>query len=248
MEPSGRTLRAAVDVHGVDFSYGAVQVLFNVSLSVAEGEIIALLGTNGAGKSTLLRVLCGLESPAAGSVAVAGQETTGRSVVEMVERGVVLVPGGKAVFPDLTVADNLAIGAYPLRRQPREVARRTDGVLALFSGLRDRLGTAAGRLSGGEQQQLALAKALLLEPSVLCIDELSLGLAPNVVERLLANVRTVNERGTTIILVEQSLNVAAALCERAVFMEKGAVRFEGRTADLLERDDVARAVFLGTGA
>jgi len=232
-------------VEDVDFAYGTVQVLFGASLHVDRGELLALLGTNGAGKSTLLRVVCGLARPRAGRVLFDGDDVSGRSVVDMVGRGIVMVPGGRAVFADLTVRENLQVGAYPLRRDPQAVKERSEQVVELFPALAGRMGVAAGRLSGGEQQQLALAKAFLLDPTLLCIDELSLGLAPNVVEVLLAAVRRMNQAGTTVVLVEQSLNVAAALCDRAVFLEKGAVQFEGRTRDLLERSDIARAVFLG---
>ena len=222
-----------------------MQVLHGVGLDVAAGELVALLGPNGAGKSTLLRVVAGLARPSAGSVLLDDDDVTGASAVDLVGRGVVLLQGGKAVFGDLTVAENLDIGAYTLRRERGLAQERRRAVLDLFPALAPRLQQRAGSLSGGEQQQLALAKALLLDPGLLLIDELSLGLAPVVVESLLGTVRSINAAGTTIVLVEQSLNVAAGLCDRAVFMEKGEVRFEGRTADLLERSDIARAVFFG---
>ncbi|HVF75540.1 MAG TPA: ABC transporter ATP-binding protein [Acidimicrobiales bacterium] len=238
-------LGARLRVTGIDFSYGSVQVLHDVSLDVAPGEMVALLGTNGAGKSTLLRVVSGLSRPSAGRVELDGADVTRADPVDLVGRGVVLLQGGKAVFADLTVAENLHVGAWTLRRNRQLVQERSEAVLDLFPALKARLGQRAGSLSGGEQQQLALAKAMLLSPRALLIDELSLGLAPVVVEALLDRVRAVNATGTTVVLVEQSLNVAAGLCERAVFMEKGAVRFEGRTVDLLERSDIARAVFFG---
>jgi len=234
-----------VEIDALDFSYGTLQVLFDVSLHVDEGEILALLGTNGAGKSTLLRVLAGLALPDGGRIVLNGHDVTKAGVTEMVRRGLVLLPGGKAVFPDMTVAENLDIGGYTQRRLPQLRARRRAQVLELFPRLRERLNQTAGSLSGGEQQQLALAKAFQLEPKVLCIDELSLGLAPVIVESMLDAIKAIRAAGTTVVLVEQSLNVAASICERAVFMEKGAVRFEGSPAELLERDDIARAVFLG---
>lgn len=232
-------------LEGIEFSYGAVRVLFGIDLQVAPGEMLALLGTNGAGKSTALKVAAGLAAPSAGRVLFDGQDVTAEGVVERVERGLVMVPGGRAVFPDLTVRENLEVGAYSLRRDQARTAERIELSLAAFPALKERLGVQAGVLSGGEQQQVALAKAFLLEPRLLCIDELSLGLAPVIVEGLLEAVRAVARAGTAVVLVEQSLNVAASLCERAVFLEKGEVRFEGRTAELLERNDVARAVFLG---
>ena len=236
---------AVLRTEHIDFSYGSLQVLFDVSIDVRPGEALALLGTNGAGKSTLLKVIAGLERAAGGRVEFAGQDTTGVEAEEMVRRGLVLVPGGRGVFPDMTVAENLEMQSFLLRHNRQEVRTRTEKVLTVFPRLAERLGQRAGTLSGGEQQQLALAKALLLEPTVLCIDELSLGLAPVIVGELLAIVEQIRETGVSLVLVEQSLNVAAAMCERAVFLEKGAVQFEGATADLLERDDIARAVFLG---
>jgi ABC-type branched-subunit amino acid transport system ATPase component len=145
----------------------------------------------------------------------------------------------------MTVEENLEIQALTIRARPSVVDERRATVLGLFPRLRERLRQPAGSLSGGERQQLALAKAVLLDPAVLCIDELSLGLAPIVVQDLLEIVHRINATGTSVVLVEQSLNIASELCGRAIFLEKGAVRFEGRTADLLERDDLARAVFLG---
>ncbi|HWC36575.1 MAG TPA: ABC transporter ATP-binding protein [Mycobacteriales bacterium] len=233
-------------VRGIDFSYGRLQVLFGVSLEVSHGEAVALLGTNGAGKSTFLRVVSGLERPSRGSISFSGRDFAERSAEDRVRDGLVLVPGGKAVFADLTVHENLEMAGFTIRRDSRAVRAGILRAYELFPRLAERRSQRAGTMSGGEQQQLALAKAVLLEPKVLCIDELSLGLAPTVVEALLEAVRGIRATGVSLIVVEQSLNVAAAICERAVFMEKGEIRFEGKTAELLERDDLARAVFLGT--
>ena len=234
-----------LEVDGVDFSYGRLQVLFGVSLRLNRGECLALLGTNGAGKSTLLRVVSGLEKPSTGRVVLDGNDVTGMPAEQLVGRGLALVTGGRAVFSDMTVAENLEIQSLTVRKRRDWVRERRDRVLETFPRLGERLSQQAGSLSGGEQQQLALAKALLLDPLVLCIDELSLGLAPVVVEQLLETVRKINEGGTSVVLVEQSLNIAAEVCGRAMFMEKGEIRFEGQTAELLERDDIVRAVFLG---
>ena len=234
-----------LEARNIEFSYGRLQVLFGISLAVAPGEALALLGTNGAGKSTLLRVLSGLETPSSGEVLLNGEAVTGAPAETLVGQGLVLIPGGRSVFPDMTVDENLELQALTVRHRADWVRERLDHVFELFPRLRERLRQPAGSLSGGEQQQLALGKAILLEPSVLCIDELSLGLAPIVVHELLEIVRRIKETGIAVLLVEQSLNIACQLCERAVFLEKGAVRFEGRAADLLERDDIARAVFLG---
>jgi ABC-type branched-subunit amino acid transport system ATPase component len=236
-------MTASLDAAGIDFSYGQTQILFGASLHAEAGESLALVGTNGAGKSTLLRVIAGLERPSAGRVSLGDEDITGVPAHQVVERGLVLIQGGKAVFHDLTVAENLDIVSLSARRQARELSHRRSAVLATFPALESALPRRAGTLSGGQQQQLALAKALLLTPKVLCIDELSLGLAPIVVEALISVVRDIQRQGVTIVLVEQSLNVAAALCDRAVFMEKGAVRFDGLARDLVERDDLARAVF-----
>jgi ABC-type branched-subunit amino acid transport system ATPase component len=236
---------AALNVRDINFAYGHLQVLFDISLDVAQGEALALLGTNGAGKSTLLRVICGLERPSTGSVRFDGRDITGVPAERLAWRGLGLIPGGRAVFTDLTVDENLEMQALGIRRQRALVRERMDRVFTTFPRIAERRSQKAGLLSGGEQQQLALAKALLLDPQLLCIDELSLGLAPVVVGELLEIVRGLNESGVTLIVVEQSLNIAAELCDRAIFLEKGEVRFEGRTAELLEQDDIARAVFFG---
>lgn len=230
-------------LRGVDFSYGQLQVLFGVDLEVRAGEILGLLGTNGAGKSTVLRVLSGLASPQRGSVAFQDQDVSKVPAEQLVTRGLVMVPGGKAMFTDLTVVESLEIGARLLPKEQRKerIARELDR----FPRLAERRTSPSGALSGGEQQQLAIAKALLLDPALLCIDELSLGLAPVIVEGLLQTVRDVRDAGSTVIVVEQSLNIAASLCDRAVFLEKGTVRFEGAPKELLERGDIARSVFLG---
>jgi ABC-type branched-subunit amino acid transport system ATPase component len=229
----------------LDFSYGKLQVLFGVNIEVFKGEALALLGTNGAGKSTWLRAVCGLEAPAGGKVIFEERDITGRPAERLVSEGLVLIPGGRAVFTDMTVDENLQMQALTVRKNKSWLKERREVVLDTFPRLAERLTQHAGSLSGGEQQQLALAKALLLDPKLLCIDELSLGLAPVIVGELLEIVGKIHQSGVTLILVEQSLNIACELCGRAVFLEKGQVRFEGRTSDLLERDDIARAVFLG---
>ncbi len=234
-----------LDVERIEFAYGRLQVLFGITLSVAPGEALALLGTNGAGKSTLLKVISGLEAPTAGAVEFLGADITGEPAEQVVRRGLVMIAGGRTVFPDMTIDENLDIQAMLIRKQKDVVAERRARVFDIFPRLRERLSQQAGSLSGGEQQQLTLAKALMLDPKLLCIDELTLGLAPVAVEPLLDAVRAIHATGVALIVVEQSLNVAADICERAVFLEKGEVRFEGKTAELLERDDIARAVFLG---
>ena len=235
----------ALQLNNIDFSYGPVQVLFDVAFEVRKGETLALLGTNGAGKSTILRVISGLGIPQRGVVRLGGRTVTYTSPQLRSRLGIQQLPGGKGVFPDMTVRQNLVMGAYIHRSDGDDVARRITSVLELFPDLERRQDQRAGSMSGGQQQMLALARVLLHEPEVLLIDELSLGLAPTVVHDLLELVERLQERGQTIILVEQSLNVALSIADRAIFLEKGQVRFEGSAQELLERDDMARAVFLG---
>ncbi|MEO6206065.1 MAG: ATP-binding cassette domain-containing protein [Mycobacteriales bacterium] len=230
---------------GVDVSYDKVQILFGVDLDVEQGEIIALLGTNGAGKSTLLKAVSGLVDPHGGTILFGGVDITHESAVDTAKRGIVQVPGGKAVFPTLTVAEHFRAGCWLYDKDdPAEIAARTAQVLEMFPRLTERWGQMAGNLSGGEQQQLALGMAFVAKPRLLIIDELSLGLAPAIVAQLLGIVRQIHAEGATIILVEQSVNVALTIATRAYFMEKGEVRFSGPTAELLERDDILLSVFL----
>ena len=236
-----------LQVRHIDFSYGKVQVLFDCGFDLQRGETLALLGTNGAGKSTLLRAVSGLGMPDRGVVRLDGTTITYLDAEDRVARGVVQLPGGKAIFPGLTVGENLVVGANSFVWDQRKTKQKLSEVLDMFPRLTERVDQRAGLLSGGEQQQLALAKALLLEPKVLCIDELSLGLAPVVVSELLEILERLKAEGLSMVIVEQSLNIALSIADRAIFMEKGEVKFEGRAQDLLERDDLVRAVFLGAG-
>jgi ABC-type branched-subunit amino acid transport system ATPase component/branched-subunit amino acid ABC-type transport system permease component len=232
-------------LEGLTASYGSLQVLFGVDLDVAEGEIVALLGTNGAGKSTVLRAVAGLVPATGGTVSLDGADLSGVPTDRIAASGFALMPGGRGVFPTLTVSDNLRLATWLLRSDPAGAAAARAEMLDLFPALEERLGVMAGNLSGGEQQMLSLAMAFVTRPKVLCIDELSLGLAPAVVAQLCDRVRAIHAAGTTVVLVEQSVNVALLLAERAVFLEKGEVRFRGPTGDLLERPDLLRSVFLG---
>ena len=234
-------------VRGVDAKYGDLQVLFDIDLTVDEGEVVALLGTNGSGKSTLLKVVSGLLLPSAGSVRLSGTDITFVSAERRVGMGITQIPGGHAVFGSLTVVENLLAYADTLALGSRS-APEIERCFELFPALADRRNQRASTLSGGEQQMLALAKAAILRPRVLLIDELSLGLAPTVVGELLDRVNDLREAGSTIVLVEQSVNLALSVCERAYFLERGQVRFEGLGRDLLARDDLLRAVFLGERA
>jgi ABC-type branched-subunit amino acid transport system ATPase component/MFS family permease len=234
-----------LQVNNIDFSYGHVQVLFDVGFEVRKGEVLALLGTNGAGKSTILRVIAGLGTPARGVVRLDGETITYVSPEKRGSLGIRLLPGGKGVFPQMTVRENLEMAAFVYRGDREDQERRIAKVLDLFEDLAKRQGQSAASMSGGQQQMLALACVLLHEPDVLLIDELSLGLSPIMVQQLLGVVERLKGEGLTIVIVEQSLNVALAMADRAVFLEKGQVRFEGDAQELLERDDLARAVFLG---
>jgi ABC-type branched-subunit amino acid transport system ATPase component/sugar phosphate permease len=234
---------------GVDFAYGQLQVLFDVNFTVDDGEMVALLGTNGAGKSTLLKVISGIGLPQKGTVRFRGQEITYLDAERRARLGITQIPGGRAVFGPVSVTDNLRAYGYTLGKSRRELDSLVDECFDAFPRLAERRNSLAFQLSGGEQQMLGLSKALIMKPRLLIIDELSLGLAPVIVGQLLEMVRRINASGTAVVLVEQSVNIALNLVEHAYFMEKGEMRFDGAAADLLDRDDLLRAVFLeGAGA
>ena len=235
---------------GVDAGYGPVQVLFDVDLDVREGEIFAVLGANGAGKSTLLQTIAGAISPTAGSVHVDGRDLTGCRPADATSVGVALVAGGSTTFPSLTVAEHFRVGTWSLQGDVGgdEIDRRTHEVLELFPRLERRWGVRGGDLSGGEQQQLALALAFVLRPRLLMVDELSLGLAPIVVAQLLESVEELHRRGATVLIVEQSVHVALEVADRACLMEKGAIRFTGTTAELREHPEILRQEIFHVGA
>jgi len=238
-----------VQVHNVDFSYRGggsdVQVLFDVSFEVHRGETLALLGTNGAGKSTILEIIAGLETPERGVVRLNGTTLTFASPETRSAMGIHLLSGGTGVWGPMSVRHNLEMGAHLYRGDRDDVEQRIERVLDLFPEMKEQLDQAAGTLSGGQQQTLALALTLLHEPEILIIDELSLGLAPVAVARLMTEIERLQAAGQTMLIVEQSINLALEIADRAVFLEKGSVRFEGAAADLAGRDDLVRAVFLG---
>ena len=237
-----------LQVRNLDAGYGPLQVLFGVEFEVKRGEVLALLGTNGAGKSTLLKTIAGLIMPDRGVVRFNGRTITLVAPELRVAQGMVQVPGGEAIFPTMSVKENLDIWCELIDDPTKRKAAR-ERVYRVFPNIEERLDQRAGSLSGGQQQMLALSKALLLEPDLLLIDELSLGLAPVVVQELLAVVERLKSEGLTMVIVEQSVNVALAVADRAIYMERGEVKFSGPAHELLDHEELLHAVFLsGTGA
>ncbi len=231
-------------LRGVRSGYESVEILHGIDLDLDEGEIVALLGTNGAGKSTLLKTISGIVEADRGAVIFDGRDITHAPPHEIAALGIVQMPGGAGVFGSLTVAENLDLAGWTHRRDSESVRAARAEVLEIFPMLADRLDQPAANLSGGQQQMLALGMSFVMRPRVLLIDELSLGLAPVVVGQMLPIVKRLSDEGVTVVLVEQSVNVALTVAERAYFLERGEVRFSGPTAELLERPDVLRSVFL----
>ena len=229
---------------GVEAGYDNRMVLQGIDLHLDEGEIVALLGTNGAGKSTLLKSISGIVEADRGAIVLDGRDITHAPPNEIAALGIVQMPGGQGVFGSLTVKENLELAGWTNRRDPAGVEAATAEVLEMFPVLAERLDSPAANMSGGQQQMLALAMSFVMRPKVLLIDELSLGLAPVVVGQLLPIVRRMADDGVTVVLVEQSVNVALTVAERAYFMERGKIMFDGPTAELLERPDLLRSVFL----
>jgi ABC-type branched-subunit amino acid transport system ATPase component len=233
-----------LSVKDLDVRFGKVQVLDSVDFDVHRGERIALLGTNGAGKSTILKAVSGLIPIAGGTVHWKGEDITGLPAVQSVRKGLGQVPGGRGLFPSLSVTENLRMGGY-LYGDDRRVTEEAERVTRVFPWIAERGDQRAGTLSGGEQQQLAIARALMTRPELLMIDELSLGLAPVIIERLMETVtRLVEDEGLTVVIVEQQAGFALGHTDRAYFLEKGVVRYEGPSAGLLDRTDLLRSVFL----
>ena len=232
---------------GLSARYGPVHALRDVSLDVRAGELVALIGANGAGKSTLLRTIAGLLAPTAGRVAVDGRDVTGQAPEALLRAGVALVPERRRIFGDLTVLDNLELGGYALPRGRDFVSRLAAGVEAAydrFPVLRQRSRQLAGTLSGGEQQMLAIGRALMTGPRLLLCDEPSLGLAPLVVQEIMRLLAALRAAGTTILLVEQNARLALRFADRAYVLEVGRVALSGASADLLA-DDQLKAAYLG---
>lgn len=243
----GTTGSALLDCRGIDAGYDGVQVLFGVDLTVEEGEIVALMGTNGAGKTTLLRTVSGLLTPQRGSLTFGGVDLAGLGPTERVQLGMTQIAGGESLAPGLTVAENLTLFAHTLHHgkgSSGRISASIDDAFAQFPRLAERRNQAASTLSGGEKQMLALAKAFVLRPRLLVIDEFSLGLAPKIVGELLPVVSRLNQQGASILLVEQSVNVALSVARHAYFMEKGEIVFEGPADELRDQPELLRAVYL----
>ncbi len=232
-----------LDVTGIDGFHGAIQILRDVSLHVDEGEIVSVVGSNGAGKTTLIDTISGLTTRRAGTITFAGTAVHDVPAHARVELGLVQIPEGRRLFPFMSVLANLRLGAYNARARGRE-AENLERVFALFPLLRSRLGQHAGTLSGGEQQMLTVARALMAEPKMLMIDEPSLGLAPKFVKAIFDVVESIKEQGVTVLLVEQNVTKCLQIADRAYVLENGRVVLEGRGADLLGHAHLRQA-YLG---
>ncbi len=224
-------------------AYGGIEALKGISIDVPEGQIVTLIGANGAGKSTLLRTIMGLEKPRSGSVEYNEENLKGLNSQHIVTRGITLVPEGRRVFPNLTVLENLRIGAY-LRKDEDGILKDIQRIYELFPRLEERNWQMAGTLSGGEQQMLALGRALMCRPKLIMMDEPSLGLAPLVIKEIFNISRRINESGTTVLLVEQNANMALKVAHHAYVLETGRIKMEGSGRELLENEEIKEA-YLG---
>lgn len=231
-----------LDVTGLYAGYGDIEILYGIDIAAEAGDIVAVLGPNGAGKSTLNNVLSGIVAPASGEIRFDGQDVTGTSAAQLVARGLVHVPEARRVFPNLSVLENLELGSY--RRGRKRRAQNLQRIVAIFPRLQERLSQSAGSLSGGEQQMLAIGRGLMAEPKLLILDEPSLGLAPVMVDELFALIRTINEEGLTILLVEQNVSRSLEVASRAYVMEQGHIALSGSAAELARNEDVRRS-YLG---
>ena len=232
-----------LEIKDLHVSYGGIQALRGVSLNVPDGKIVTLIGANGAGKSTLMRTISGLVKAQSGSILWNGQELLGKPIDQIVASGIVMSPEGRRVFADLTVLENLKIGAY-LRKDKAETEKDLEWVYSLFPRLKERSWQSAGTLSGGEQQMLAVGRALMSKPKLLMLDEPSLGLAPIVVREIFDIIRTVNQQGITVLLNEQNANMALKVADYAYVLETGTLTLSGTGAELLTNEQV-KAAYLG---
>jgi len=237
---------ALLEVDGLVARYGRITALDGISLTVDEGEIVTLIGANGAGKTTTLRAISGLVRPAAGTIRFGGRDTTKLAANEIVRAGISHTPEGRRVFPRMTVRENLELGAYT-RSAKSEIADDMERVLAIFPRLKERYAQKAGTMSGGEQQMLAIGRALMSRPRVLLLDEPSLGLSPKLVQTIFEVIRDINQRGTTILLIEQNARQALAVASRGYVLEVGRIAHAGAAAELAASEAV-RAAYLGGAA
>ena len=232
-----------LEIRDLHVSYGGIRALKGIDLTVEEGQIVTLIGANGAGKSTTLRAISGLQKPQSGSILYGGEELVDLPAKEIVRRGIIHVPEGRRVFPDMTVAENLKIGAF-LRKDKDGIASDMDYVYSLFPRLKERSWQPAGTLSGGEQQMLAVGRALMSRPKVLMMDEPSLGLAPLIVKDIFSIIRRVNADGITVLLIEQNANAALRIADYGYVLETGVIALTGTGEELLRNESV-REAYLG---
>ena len=231
-----------LELQDLHVSYGGIRALKGVSIQVNEGEIVSLIGANGAGKSTTLRAISGLERAQSGKILYNGEDITGKPSKYMVQQGLILVPEGRLIFPDMTALENLKIGAY--LRSDRDVEADIKRMYSLFPRLKERAWQMAGTLSGGEQQMLAVGRALMSKPKLLMMDEPSLGLAPLVVKDIFSIIRTIRDSGVTVLLIEQNANAALKIADRGYVLETGRITLEGSGRELLS-DPAVRSAYLG---
>lgn len=234
-----------LQIKDLHVNYGGINALRGISLDVPDGKIVTLIGANGAGKSTTLRTISGLVKAGAGSIMWNGEELAGKSIDHIVSSGIAMCPEGRRVFADLTVLENLQIGAY-LRKDKNQIEKDIEWVYELFPRLKERSWQLAGTLSGGEQQMLAVGRALMSKPTLLMMDEPSLGLAPLVVQDIFSIIRTINKQGVTVLLVEQNANMALKVADFAYVLETGEITMQGTGAELLN-DPKVKEAYLGKG-
>ncbi|MGB8435418.1 MAG: ABC transporter ATP-binding protein [Burkholderiales bacterium] len=235
-----------LELAGLEVAYGGIKAVKGIDLAVDKGELVCLIGANGAGKTTTLKAICGLLPTRGGSVRYDGQDITGTSSYRLVERGIAMVPEGRGVFRQLTVAENLAMGAF-VRRDRDAVRRDLEHIFELFPRLAERRGQSGGTLSGGEQQMLAIGRAMMSRPKLLMLDEPSMGLAPLLVQKIFATVRAISVEGVTILLIEQNARLALEIAHRGYVMESGTITLSGPAAELLA-DPKVREAYLGEAA
>lgn len=232
-----------LDVRGIDVAYGGIRAVRQLNLHVNPGELVALIGANGAGKSTTLRAICGLVPLAAGSIHYQGQSLAGQPVHSMVRQGLVMVPEGRGIFPQLTIEENLSMGAYT-RHDKAGISEDMDSIYERFPRLAERRQQTAGTLSGGEQQMLAMGRAMLSKPKLLLLDEPTMGLAPIMVDKIFETIADIAQQGVTILLIEQNARLALEASQRGYVLESGELTLEGPGHELLH-DPKVRAAYLG---